>query len=175
MARKSRDRVMADLFNDSFVDSVVINLADILGIADDDRMTDILEKNLRPTLSELLVFSVRDGLLVEDFNLPAVVATSERFASSFNVDRLRAMRAFVSPLYSDQELTEDELIFMRYMIEKKGNEVSREEAERDEEEGKLEIFSLDCVLSSLLDKGVVNCTDGMIHLINRENIGRRTP
>ncbi len=160
MPRKSKMRILCDLLTDSYVDSVMIGLADVV-----NEDLDVYEEVMNPILRNIVSFHKADGDTFIRYDMPEILRFSFKLSEVFEIERHAALRVLLSRVYNDAELSDEDLEFIEYLLRRKNFEAETEDIKRDAGEGKLMVSSVDDAIKALADKGVVNFSDYTVYLI----------
>ena len=160
MPRKSKTGILRDLLTDSYIDSVMIGLSD-----ETNEDMDVFEEVMRPILRDFVSFDTMDGDTFIRYNMPEMLRFSFKLSEVFEMDQRVALRVLLSPVYDDAELSDDDLVFIEYLIKRKNYEAKTEDIKRDAGMGKLMVSSVDDEIKALTENGVVNLSDDTVFLI----------
>lgn len=164
MPRKSKSRFLCDLLTDSYLDSVMIGLSDLM-----EKDLAVYEEVMHSILRSLISFQIMQKKTYEHYNMKAILRFSAELAEVFEIEKRDALRILISPLYDDVELLGEELLFIEYLIGIENYEIKLDDIRRDINEGKLSLSSVDGIIKALTDKLVINFIDNTVYLI----IGRK--
>lgn len=160
MPRKTKNSILCDLIRDTYADSVIIGLSDYMS-AD----LGIYDELLHSILINLVSFHVTNGKTYECYHITEILHFAEELADIFKIDRTVSLKILISPLYDDVDLSDEELSFIKYLIDAEYYEAAVPDIERDIKEGKLNISSLADVISALTEKAVINFSGNTAYLV----------
>ena len=160
MPRKSKTRILRDLLTDSYIDSVMIGLSD-----ETNEDMDVFEEVMRPILRDFVSFDTMDGDTFIRYDMPEILRFSFKLSEVFEMEQRVALRVLLSPAYNDAELSDEDLVFIEYLIKSKNFEAKAEDIRRDAEMGMLMVLSVDDEIRALTEKGVINLSDDTVFLI----------
>ena len=153
-----------------YVDSVVDEINELLmakGLGDN---FDSLRKDCNSSYSQCINFITKDGNVLEKINFKAIMILTDELVEDLLLERNAVYRAFLSPFYTESELSDDEIALIMFLSKEEDLSMSVDRIEKSVEEGSLTLSDLEVVIPSLLRNRIIRMEDDVVLLINTKLI-----